>query len=446
MKYKTFSLTRGIKLPRMPKDEKRDIIILDDPDIFYVSMQQHRGKEATPVVEVGEKVKRGTLVGKSSQVNIFSPCSGMVSAILVKPNALGGISNHVVIKNDRKNTREYMKPLAEINQVNVLRRIFDAGIVDKFGDPLFKQLVIEDGKTVKGIIINCCSDEPYITNNLSLLANYAEEIIKSAYLLSVATGVKNIKFVNTRFSEEKSQSFGEVFRAKRVDDIYTNEGVLFDYDVVEDRYPIGDTMELLFALLGERLTINQSSQSLGYIVVDLSALLPVYRAVYDGIPDFERLVTLVGCHEFITEPFWIKSGTPIDYIVSSSVSKSRFEKIVKIVSGGPMTGLAISDTTVSITKSQSALMFLTDGDVYIEGETNCISCGKCNQVCPRNLMPQKIDAAYEAEDFVQARRFGAEYCSECGCCAYICPAKRYIVQKIRECKEVIKRKGIDRWR
>lgn len=446
MKYKTFSLTRGIKLPRMQKDEKRDIIEIDDPKVFYVSMQQHKGKEATVVVEIGEKVKKGSVIGKSSQVSIFSPCSGVVSAIVVKPNALGGISNHVVIENDFKNTKAYMNPLSEINQVNVLRRIFEAGIVDKFGNPIYRQLVIEDGANIKGIIINCCSDEPYITNNLSLLANYAEEIIKASYLISVATGVKNIKFVSTRFSEEKSKSFGEIFKSKMSDDEYVSEGVTFDYEVVEDRYPIGETMELLFALFGERLIIGQSSQSLGYIVIDLSALLPVYRAVYDGIPDFERLVTLVGCHEFITEPYWIKSGTPIDFIVESSVSKSRFSKIVKIISGGPMKGVALSDTTVSVTKSQSSIMFLTDGDIYIEGETNCISCGKCNQICPRNLMPQKIDAAYEANDFVQAKRYGAEYCSECGCCSYICPAKRYIVQKIRECKEVIKNKGIDKWR
>lgn len=445
MKYKTFSLTKGIKLPKLSAgSDNKSISELEDPDIFYVSMKEHKGKEATVVVSVGDKVKRGTIIGKSNQINIFSPVSGVVKDIVMRPSAMGGLSRHVVIENDRDDAVEKFGKIGSYNQVGILKRIFEAGIVDN-GVPLFKKLVPDKNKTIKTLLVNGCIDEPYISNNFSIIANFGEQVIEGAKILCAA-----MELDKTIFALNKSViNSCENFPSQIVDYIAKNEKsknqVKFSVEAFADVYPIGDEYELLTALLGKRPEACKDACSLGYLVVSLPTLLAVYRAVVLGAQDCIRLITIVGCDKEGNRNCWIKSGTTFEYIAKHLVSSQRIGSLVKVIAGGPMRGIAVSDLSVSVTRSMNAIMFLTADDIFVQEEHECINCGMCVKVCPRNLLPNRIDECCKVGDLVSASKFGAECCSECGCCAFVCPAKRYLVQRIGNAKRQILAKGIDKW-
>ena len=439
---KTFSRTKGVRLPKIKNDKKVGVIELDEPKVFYVPMLEQKGKEATVTVEVGEYVKKGSVIGKTPQISVFSPCSGVVKAISNKPSMQGKLCKHVIIENNFKNEKQYYPPLENLTRVKILKRVVEAGILDRLGVPLITSLNIEKYSNVKSIIINLCADEPYVTNNISLLLNYGEKIADAIKYISIATGVNKIIVAINNLTNKKSNNFD-----KFLSEFWKNEkfsGIDLNIEILSDRYPIGDEIELLYALTKTRMSLGENTKKYGYVLVDASVLLPLYSAVNYGKPDFERLVTLTGCQEFVTHPYFIKNGTTIDYIINQTVSKKRLEKVVKIVAGGPFRGMAISDSSVAFDKTQISLMFLTTHEIYIDKEINCIQCGKCTNICPRNLMPYKIDRAFYAGDFVSARKFGAEYCSECGCCGYVCPAKRHLVQRISMCKKEIIKKGINK--
>lgn len=447
MKFKTFSFIKGIKLPKLvAENESSAITELDDPAIFYVSMRQSTGKEATVVVQIGERVKRGTVIGKSSQMNIFSPCSGLVREVVMRPSAMGGISKHVVIENDYKKDTEVMPEITSLTAVNILKRIFDAGIVDCGGEPLFKKLIIEKGREIKGILINACSDEPYITNNLSILKNYGEQVLSGAKFVSIATGIDNVVFAMNKTTHLKSSNFMAQLSAANLQFGVDGEPIRMNFELFADKYPIGDEQELLYALTKKRIKFGENAQSVGYIMINLKSLLAVFSAVVSGMPDYITLLTLVGCDKRMTSACWVKAGTEIKHIAQTTVQKDRQKNLVKVVAGGPMSGIALSDLSVSSIKGMNAIMFLTDEDIYVQEETNCINCGNCVRVCPRNLVPNKIDQCFNVGDYVGAHKFGATYCSECGCCAFVCPAKRHLVQRIAISKEEILKKGINKWR
>ena len=53
------------------------------------------------------------------------------------------------------------------------------------------------------------------------------------------------------------------------------------------------------------------------------------------------------------------------------------------------------------------------------------------------LMPMMISASAMFEDFEKAEKYNALDCMSCGCCSYICPAKKPIAQNIKFAKDMI---------
>lgn len=53
------------------------------------------------------------------------------------------------------------------------------------------------------------------------------------------------------------------------------------------------------------------------------------------------------------------------------------------------------------------------------------------------LMPMMISASALYEDFDRAEANHAMDCMSCGCCSYVCPAKKPIAQNIKFAKDMI---------
>jgi electron transport complex protein RnfC len=58
--------------------------------------------------------------------------------------------------------------------------------------------------------------------------------------------------------------------------------------------------------------------------------------------------------------------------------------------------------------------------------------------CPIRLVPSKLGAFIEREMFDKIEAYNVNDCMECGCCVYVCPAKRPMVQWIKLGKAVLR--------
>jgi electron transport complex protein RnfC len=114
-------------------------------------------------------------------------------------------------------------------------------------------------------------------------------------------------------------------------------------------------------------------------------------------------------------------------------------ELKKVVVGGPMMGFAISTLDFPITKTTSGVLFLTEEEIDLYEHKPCIRCGFCLEACPMGLQPNEIGIYVEAGRAEETSQFGVFECFECGCCAYVCPSKRPLVQFIRIAKMEAKR-------
>jgi Na+-translocating ferredoxin:NAD+ oxidoreductase RnfD subunit/predicted flap endonuclease-1-like 5' DNA nuclease/NAD-dependent dihydropyrimidine dehydrogenase PreA subunit len=53
----------------------------------------------------------------------------------------------------------------------------------------------------------------------------------------------------------------------------------------------------------------------------------------------------------------------------------------------------------------------------------CIRCGACMRVCCHKLSPILIKEAFDKQNVVKLVKLNADYCTGCGHCSYICPAR-----------------------
>ena len=68
----------------------------------------------------------------------------------------------------------------------------------------------------------------------------------------------------------------------------------------------------------------------------------------------------------------------------------------------------------------------------------CIGCGQCVNACPMNLMPTKREAYTNLGRTDELQKLNIMNCMECGCCAFVCPANRRLVQSIRLGKGLVR--------
>ena len=127
--------------------------------------------------------------------------------------------------------------------------------------------------------------------------------------------------------------------------------------------------------------------------------------------------------------FKVRTGTNVQELIEAAGGfKTQPEKII---SGGPMMGMAMFTTDVPAVKTFSCFLAFTKDEVAANQPSNCIRCGRCVSVCPQKLMPAKLSVLADHNQFDEFEKlYGAE-CVECGSCSFICPARRNLAQSMK---------------
>ncbi len=402
----------------------------DIPETLVVPLTQHIGAPCAPTVEVGESVKEGQLIGEAKAfvtAPVHSPVSGTVKKIEQTLHPLGFKSLSVAIKPDGEGEKAYLPPLgddiAALDVKAMLERVKEAGIVGMGGAtfPAHVKFAPPKGKTIDTLIINGCECEPYLTSDYRVMLERTRDFIFGARMIGKILGVERIVVA---VESNKPEAI------EKLKSMENNGG--FTTAITETKYPEGAEKVLIHALLKREVPSGGLPMDIRVVVSNVGTALAVCEAVRDGRPLIERVVTVTG--DGVKNPgnFLVRIGTPVERLVEQA--GGTVGEIGKLVMGGPMMGLAQASFEVPVIKGTSGILLMQKETVSVEKYHPCIKCSFCVQSCPVHLLPSRLSIIAEAENWPLAAEYGANDCIECGCCTYVCPAKRPIVQLIKTAK------------
>ncbi len=417
--------------PKSNKDLTKDFQSVEFPatDLLYIPVQQHIGSPATPIVSIGQRVLMGEKIAEKSSAfsaNVHSSVSGIVKDIALKDTSSGGKARHIIIENDFKYEEVRLAPLDNPSKEEIIHRVEEAGIVGMGGATFPLNIKLETKNKIDTLIINAAECEPYITCDYRLMLEKPQEIIEGVRLLMKALDVNH-----TIIGVEENKRDGAEALFKHV-----GEGI--DIVLLKTKYPQGGEKQLIYAATRAVVPSGKLPSDIGKVVVNITTAYTVYEAVVLGKTSYERMMTISGKAVDRPSNLIVKIGTPYEKL-AEYVGAHDY---VKVISGGPMMGIAQVNLNAAVAKGTSSILFMRQKDVRKEQMTACINCARCSAACPMRLMPMHIDAYSLAGDYKKAKRYGAMSCIECGSCAYVCPAKRPLVQSIRLSKKIIKERNI----
>ena len=413
-------------------------IRLPEPPTVSIPLSQHIGAHATPIVQKGDSVKIGQVIGVVENglgCPVHASISGTVKEIVTRHNAPGVPIQNVVIENDGLRTQcETMQrrtaPLEKATTEEIIETVRQAGISGLGGAtfPTYAKIQSAVGKA-KVVIINCAECEPYITANHRLLLERSKPVIEGLEILMHALHVtEGILAV-----EDNKPDAIELLQRETADKPNIRVCVL------KTKYPQGDERQIMYAIYKKELPPGKLPADLGCMIVNAETSAAISRAFYRGIPLVSRIVTVAG--DCVKEPKNVRAPLGVSYREVIDFCGGCVKEPKKIVSGGPMMGQAQWDMDGPVTKGTSALLvFSEEYDRINTLHTACIHCGCCIQHCPMHLMPNYLAEYAQARRYDDAARMDVMSCVECGTCSYNCPAGVQIVQYIRVAKGALRAK------
>lgn len=400
------------------------------PERLILPLQQHIGLPAQPIVKIGDTVLKGQKIAEAGgyvSVPVHASSSGRVIDIgdYPVPHPSGLKAACIVIEPDGEDRLFDAQPVHEYSSVDpreLQRVIRDCGITGLGGAGFPAHVKISEGvdNAVDTLIINGVECEPYITCDDRLIQEKAGYVVAGTRMIGHALQAKHWVI-----AVESDMPAAYAALEKLVGD---------DIELVQvpARYPAGGEKQLIQVITGKEVPSGGLAIHIGVVVQNVATAASVYRAVTRGEPVISRYVTVAGEVER-PRNLQVLLGTPVrDCLHTCGFEDGESRRIIL---GGPMMGMHVPDTDIPVIKTTNCI--LVQPRMPETPEMPCIRCGDCAEVCPVNLLPQKLYWHAKRDDLDAAQRFHLFDCIECGCCAYVCPSHIPLVHYYRYAKRQI---------
>lgn len=403
---------------------------ISESEIFFVPLLQHKGERAFEIVRVGQEVRKYEKIAQgygSISANIHSPVSGKVIRIMKNFLPDGSKVRTIIIENNFKEERvklvkRNMRELQMAESEEILKIIEEAGIVGLGGAgfPTASKYDIKLEK-IDTFIINGMESEPYLTADYLLMKNYAKEICRGIKVAEKVLRPRHMVIAISEKNKELVSVFERMAREVNID---------LQIKILSADYPQGSEILLIDKITGKKIQKGKLTIEKGVIVSNVGTIKAIYDAFFNGKPLIERIITISGEEVPNAGNYKIRIGTPLVHIVDSL----NITKTDKIIFGGPMMGNKVKEPSTPIVKGTSGVIFLNEEKIESK---NCISCGKCVEVCPMNLIPFDFSKYYEKGRYVKMLNANIFNCIECGACEYVCPSRVPLIESIKNGKEIL---------
>ncbi len=407
------------------------IEVMPVPELMVVLMNQHLGAPATPVVQKGDKVKVGQLIGEAQAfmcANVHSPVSGTVVKVEPCKDAFGLAKPAVYIKVEGDEWMESIDRTPDIKREctlepkQIVDKLKEMGIVGLGGAtfPAHIKYSVPEGKKAEYLIINAAECEPYLTSDYRVMMEHAEEVCIGVSILRKALGVPNayIGIENNKpLAIAKMQEMARQF-----------EGIIVE--PLKVKYPQGAEKQLINAVTGRKVPSGKLPIDVGCVVSNLGTAFSVYEAIQKNKPLIENILTVTGKKLPSQHNYIVRIGTTYNDIIKHSLGELP-ATTGKIISGGTMMGKAVVNLDAPTVKGNSSVLVMDEAEARRNPETACIRCGKCMNACPMGLEPYLFSALVKNNRIEEAKEHNILDCIECGCCFFSCPANKPLTDEIR---------------
>jgi electron transport complex protein RnfC len=423
------------------------------PSRLVVPLHQHAGEAAKPVVQAGDHVLKGQLIGMPDghvSSAVHAPTSGVITAIdmrlIAHPSGLPNLCATLIP--DGKEDWVERKPVdyrdhspAELR--NLLRM---AGVVGLGGAAFPSDIKLRTGKQkITTLILNGAECEPYITCDDMLMRERAAEIVQGAETLRFLLDANEVLY---GVEDNKPAAIAALQQAIRDRGPALQQDKRHEAITVPTIYPIGSAKQLIRVLTGQEVPSGILPTDIGVQCFNVATAYMVHRALEQGEPLLSRIVTVSG-NVSRAQNFDALIGTPIAELVALA---GVLPDTNGYIMGGPMMGFSLPGMNTPGPAAHVPMVKATNCIIAASEKLfpspppamPCIRCTRCVEVCPANLQPQDLFWFAQSKEFGRAQAFSLFDCIECGACNYVCPSHIPLVQFYRFAKSEIRAREHDK--
>ena len=393
-----------------------------------IPMSMHIGAPAEPVVQKGDTVLVGTLIGKAGgfvSANIYSSVSGTVKEIIGGFRMVNGaVCKAVVIDTDGNQTPDPSCVPPEVNdKKSLLAAIQACGLVG-VGGAGFPTHVKLAADTIDTLIINGAECEPYLSTDTREMLECSDTILSG-----ISAVMKHCAIGHCIIGIE-----GNKPECIKLLTSLTKDMPGVEVKELPMRYPQGAEKTLIETCTGREVPQLTAAgkpglpADCGCVIMNVTSVSTLGKFLKTGMPLTAKRLTVEG--DAIAKPqnIEVPIGTLYRDVIEACGGIKENVELGKVIFGGPMMGGAAPGVDFPVLKQNNGLILFSKEKAAIPEAGPCIRCGRCITACPMGLEPVHIAEAFEHKDYEALDKYNVDLCVACGSCTYACPAKRLISQ------------------
>lgn len=283
-------------------------------------LKQNIGAKNTPVVKVGEEVKRGQLVGTFEGLGAYLHSSVDGKVVEITEDAI------TIEANDKQGDYQRIEEGATIAET-----VKNAGIVGLGGAGFPTHIKLQTDLGGKGYILcNAAECEPILSHNMEQVLLDPEKLIRGMKLAmescKAAKGIFALKEIHPK-------------EIKTLEDMIDDDRITVH--AMPDLYPMGEERAVVRECLDIILDTDQLPSAADAVVINSETLCAIADAVELQKPLIDKCVTVAG-YLNTANPLKIFMDVPIGTKVSELIDEAgglfKHGEYGEIIMGGPFTG------------------------------------------------------------------------------------------------------------
>ena len=428
-----FKFLGNTRVPHNKGTADMQPVKMASPKEVLLPVSQHLGAPATPVVKVGDEVKVGQLIAEANgfvSSPIYSSVSGKVTKVEPFTTAAGAEVEAIRIESDGLMTvsEDVAPPVAEDLDA-FLEAVRKSGVVGLGGAgfPTAVKLAAAKSGSIRTVVVNGAECEPYLTSDTRTMLDDSKHLFEGIALLEKFIGTVEKYYI--AIEKNKPECIEELARV-----FQDNPKVTIC--ALPSLYPQGAERVAVYNTTGVVIPEGKFPADVGVLVINVSTLAFIAKYFESGMPLVERCVTVDGSAVAEPKNLIVPIGTSISDVIEAAGGLK--EKVGKVLYGGPMMGSTARSLESPVLKTTGGLTVMNVKEATQTEATACIHCGRCVESCPMGLYSTDFTKALEISNtddrMARLEELSITLCMECGCCSYVCPANRPLVQNNRLAK------------